>query len=168
MPKLHVVFPGGQELTHELSEDVVTIGRLPDNIIQINDASVSSHHAQLSLAGTDYYLTDLNSTNGTRVNGEQVKETTLRAGDRIQFGKIEATYAADLAGGGRPLPEQEVVQAKPAETSHRPADFANASPFKQKRAKKNPVGAAIFALAVISILAFAGAMFAVLTLQPPQ
>jgi pSer/pThr/pTyr-binding forkhead associated (FHA) protein len=167
MPKLQVRLTSG-EVSHELGEETITIGRLPDNMIQINDASVSSNHAQLTLTGTDYHLSDLNSTNGTRVNGQQVMEADLKPGDRIRFGKVEAIYAGDSAGGAMPLPEQEVVQAKPAASSHRPADFANASPFKQKQAKKNPVGAAVFALTILSLLAFAAAILMILTLQPPS
>ena len=73
MRKLQIILPDGTESTHELTEDVVTLGRLSDNTIRIDDASVSSHHAQFTLAGGEYRLKDLNSTNGTRVNGEQIE-----------------------------------------------------------------------------------------------
>src|SRR5438876_9623571 len=85
MPKL--VISG---IAHDLVEDLVMIGRGPDNTIIINDPSVSTRHAQLQLAGETYQLKDLDSTNGTRVNGIQVMETTLRS-----------TIAFDLA---RPKP----------------------------------------------------------------
>ena len=56
MPKLLVTLPDGSEVTHELTEDLVTVGRVSDNTIQIEDASVSSHHAELTLRGVDYVL----------------------------------------------------------------------------------------------------------------
>ena len=47
MAKLSVSLPDGTDMTHELTEDVVTVGRVSDNVIYINDASVSSHHAEI-------------------------------------------------------------------------------------------------------------------------
>ena len=66
MPKLVI-----SEIAHELIEDLITIGRGSDNMIVINDPSVSTHHAQLQRAGETYRLKDLDSTNGTHVNGSQ-------------------------------------------------------------------------------------------------
>src|SRR5215470_16864037 len=73
---------------HELVEDLVTIGRGPDNTIVIGDSSVSSHHAQLQRVSKNYQLKDLGSTNGTLVNDIPVTETTLRSDDRIRFGAV--------------------------------------------------------------------------------
>src|SRR3954465_14170787 len=95
MPRLLVSLPDGSEVTHELTEEVITLGRVDDNMIQIDDASVSSHHAELSLRGDEYILKDIGSTNGTRVNGttaEPDTEIVLKAGDRITFGNIPVRY----------------------------------------------------------------------------
>lgn len=168
MPKLIITTSAGSEVTHELGEDQITIGRLPDNILQIEDGSVSSHHAQLTVTGGDYHLEDLNSTNGTRVNGQTVQEAQLQDGDKIRFGKVEAIYTSEIPSEAQPLPEVPGHHLKPAESSKPPADFANASPFKTKKKEKNPTGKAVLAFAVLSILAFVGAVFTVLSLQPPQ
>src|ERR1700719_4087640 len=69
MPKL--VISGA---AHELTGEVITIGRAPDNMIVIDDPSVSGRQAQLQLAGEVYRLKDLESTNGTRAKGLFVKE----------------------------------------------------------------------------------------------
>src|ERR1700722_15677832 len=98
MPKLQLTLPDGSDLTHELIEDVVTVGRLPDNTIQIDDASVSSHHAQLTLQDGDYILQDLGSTNGTRFNGQSVRpeeEHKMQDADKIRFGSIEVFYLSE-------------------------------------------------------------------------
>src|SRR5215213_3763665 len=98
MPRLHVSLPDGPDVTHELTDDVVTIGRVSDNAIQIEDASVSSHHAELSLRDGTYILKDLGSTNGTRLNGEPVEpevEMRLTPGDRILFGSISIRYLTE-------------------------------------------------------------------------
>lgn len=72
---------------HPLS-DVITIGRLDDNSMIIDDDSfISSHHARLEVRPDGVWLVDLKSTNGSFVNGQRVShEKSLRKGDRIQVG----------------------------------------------------------------------------------
>jgi predicted component of type VI protein secretion system len=161
MPKL--VISG---TAHELVEDLITIGRAPDNMIVISDPSVSSHHAQLQLAGETYRLKDLDSTNGTRVNGIPTTETALRFDDRIRFGAAEARYEPD-ASGSQPLPQLGEIEANPAELSTAPADFANASPFPRQKDQKDPTRTAIFVGSAIVLLVFLGSMIAVLMMHAP-
>jgi pSer/pThr/pTyr-binding forkhead associated (FHA) protein len=167
MRKLNVTSQGGGTVMHELTETLVTIGRNAGNLIQLDDPSVSGQHAQLQLAGDDYELTDLDSTNGTRVNGNTVKTATLRPGDRVRFGKVDAAYVSDSNEPAQPLPAPELAQAHPADVSARPADFANASPFPNRKTQRDPTRTAIFALVGIAILAWLGSMLALLQMQPP-
>jgi pSer/pThr/pTyr-binding forkhead associated (FHA) protein len=170
MPKLIVTLADGSQQTHELTEDVVTIGRVSDNTIQIDDASVSSLHAQLTLQGHDYALQDTGSTNGTRFNGKSVKaeeEHQLQDGDQLRFGSIDVTYASEVAAEARPMPVEEEPTLAAAATSSRPADFSNASPFQTKKKKKDPVATALMAFAVVAILAFGAAVASVFTLKSP-
>src|SRR5213595_3076008 len=132
MPKL--VIAG---MMHELSDHLVTIGRAPDNTIVLYDPSVSGHHAQLELSGDTYRLKDLDSTNGTRVNGVPITQTALRFEDRIRFGAIEARFEPDVRGS-QPLPKREIIEAKPAELSTAPSGFGNASPFRQRSTSRDP------------------------------
>jgi pSer/pThr/pTyr-binding forkhead associated (FHA) protein len=161
MPKL--VIAG---MIHELTDDVVTIGRSNDNTIVIYDPSVSARHTQLSRSGDTYRLKDLGSTNGTRVNGVPATDVLLRFDDRIRFGGVEARFEAD-SGGSQPLPQLQQIEIKPAESSAVPVDFTNASPFPRRREKDDPTRTAIFAVAVLAILAFLGSMMAVLLMRPP-
>ena len=69
MPKLKISLPDGITAAHDLTENSITLGRVADNAIQIDDASVSSHHAEFTRDGDEYSLKDLDSTNGTRLNG---------------------------------------------------------------------------------------------------
>jgi len=162
MPKL--VISG---ITHELVEDLITIGRAPDNMIVIADPSISSHHAQLQLAGETYRLKDLDSTNGTRVNGVPATETALRFDDRIRFGGVEARYEPDTRES-QPLPELEEIEAKPADLSAAPVDFANASPFpRRKEQQEDPTRTAIFVGSAIVLLVFLASMIAVLMMHAP-
>ena len=96
MPKLLVTLPDdGVEVACDLDAAVVTVGRLDENTLPIDDPSVSSHHAQLTLQGSGaYLLRDLGSTNGTRVNGLRITEATLHPGDQVRFGRVEAVFEA--------------------------------------------------------------------------
>jgi len=161
MPKLSI---GGAP--HDLTDEVITIGRAPDNMIVIDDPSVSGRHAQLRLAGEVYRLKDLESTNGTRVNGIPVTETALRFDDRIRFGAVDALFEADMRGS-QPLPELEELEAKPAESSVAPFDFTNASPFPRRKQKNDPIRTVILAAAAVALLVFLGSMIAVLMMRAP-
>jgi hypothetical protein len=161
MPKLII-----SGTTYELVDDLVTIGRGPDNTIVINNPSVSARHAQLQLAGETYRLKDLGSTNGTRVNGKPVTETLLSLDDRIRFGAVEASYEGD-ASGSRPLPQLEEIKARPAELSAAPADFTNVSPFRRQKQQTDPVRNGIFIGLAIVLLVFLGSMIAVLMMHAP-
>ncbi len=168
MAKISITLPDGTDISHELTEDVVTVGRVSDNIIQVNDVSVSSHHAEIIFSGNHHILKDLNSTNGTRVNDHSFTEGPLRDGDRIRFGKIDCRYISENPDDARPLPEQESVAAAVAESSTLPEDFSNASPFKSKSRKKDPVATSILVFAGIAVLVFIGAVVSIFQLQPPQ
>src|SRR5438067_7870895 len=167
MPKLIVTTDAQGKVAYEFTEDVITIGRAPDCMIIIDDPSVSGHHAQLELAGETYRLKDLDSTNGTRVNGIPTTETALRFDDRIRFGAVEARYEPE-ASGSRPLPQLEEIKAHPAESSAVPSGFANASPFPRQKAQKDPTRTAMFVGSAIVLLVFLGSMIAVLMMHAPK
>src|SRR5947208_13878839 len=98
-------------------------------MIVIDDASVSNRHAQLELSGETYRLKDLDSTNGTKVNGVPITETALRFEDRIRFGAIEARFEPDVPGS-QPLPQRETIEAKLAASSAAPSSPRHATPFR--------------------------------------
>jgi pSer/pThr/pTyr-binding forkhead associated (FHA) protein len=167
MPKLVLTTEAQGKVAYEFTEDLITIGRAPDNMIVIDDPSVSSRHAQLELTGEIYRVKDLESTNGTRVNGIPITETALRFDDRIRFGRIEARFEPDTRGS-QPLPVLEEIEAKPAEMSAAPVDFSNASPFPRRAKDRDPVRTAIFGVAAVAILTFLGSMIAVLLMHAPR
>ena len=166
MPKLSIPF-GDSKTAQELTEERITIGRAPDNMIQIDDPSVSAYHAQLLLIGERYQLKDLGSTNGTHVNHEPVTDVFLRLGDRVRFGKVEARYESDATGHAQALPEAGEIEARPAAISEKPADFANASPFPNRKKEKDALGIAVLAAAAVAILAFLLSMLCLLQIHAP-
>ena len=102
MPKLLLKHEGVTLNTYTLEKDKTTIGRKSDNDIQLNDAVASSHHACVIMKANEYLeeqldakLEDLDSTNGTQVNGCIVKSVELRNGDDIQIGSHHFIYEND-------------------------------------------------------------------------
>lgn len=82
---------------YPLDKECITIGRKPDNDIQIDNLAISGHHAQIITILNDSFLEDLNSTNGTFVNSKPIKKHALRDGDVITLGKHQLKYVNELA-----------------------------------------------------------------------
>jgi len=79
----------------ELDKERITIGRRPQNDIQIENLAVSSEHARIITILNDSFLEDLGSTNGTLVNGTPIKKHILQNNDVIEVGKYQLKYLAD-------------------------------------------------------------------------
>jgi pSer/pThr/pTyr-binding forkhead associated (FHA) protein len=164
MPKLILTTEAQGKVAYEFAERLITIGRAPDNMIVIDDPSVSNRHAQLELSGETYRLKDLDSTNGTKVNGVPITETALRFEDRIRFGAIEARFEPDVRGS---QPQLQEIETTSAEASAAPAGFGNASPFPQRSTSCDPVRLVVFGSAAVALLTFLGSMIAVLMMHAP-
>lgn len=82
----------------ELNKERLTIGRKPHNDIQIDNLAISGEHAVVVTILQDSFLEDLNSTNGTLVNGQAIKKHFLRNNDIVELGKYKLKYMADTTG----------------------------------------------------------------------
>ena len=80
-----------------LNRERMTIGRRPNNDIQIDNLAISGEHAAVVTILNDSFLEDLNSTNGTLINGQPVKKHFLKNGDVIELGKYKLKYIAEQA-----------------------------------------------------------------------
>ncbi|MCL2218761.1 MAG: FHA domain-containing protein [Chitinispirillia bacterium] len=99
MTRYTVYFNGEQVKSYELDEPVIFIGRLPENHIPISNMGISRRHVKIELDPSGAYtLSDLNSLNGTLVNGKKVKKVSLFHGDKITIGKYTILYE-DFRGG---------------------------------------------------------------------
>ena len=85
MAKLTVSCDGNVTDEYVLDKECITIGRKPDNDVQIDNLAVSGHHAQIITILNDSFLEDLNSTNGSYVNSKLVKKHALKNGDIISI-----------------------------------------------------------------------------------
>jgi FHA domain len=169
MPRLVAQSPEFAGKSFDLAGPEVTVGRVADNKIQVEHASVSGHHAVLKLDSLDYVIKDLDSTNGTRINGERITQQKLRRNDILRLGNIELLYDSEHAPPGQPMPEpSERVNLAECTTHGRPAHFANASPIvKPVRGAPPKIWRLVFA--ILGILAVAGLAYFVYTVfvMPP-
>jgi len=78
---------------YNMSKERYTIGRLPDNDVRIDNPAVSGHHSLIINILNDSFLEDLNSTNGTYVNGKLIKKHALQHGDVITIGHHQLRFA---------------------------------------------------------------------------
>ena len=97
MPKLVLSLNGAVQGEFELDQERFTIGRKPENDIQIDNLAVSGKHSMIITILDDSFLEDLGSTNGTYVNGKLVKKHALKDGDVIAIGKHELKYVNENA-----------------------------------------------------------------------
>lgn len=100
MAKIVILSQGMTGRAHELTVDKTTIGRVEDNNFSIVEPSVSSHHCEILLKGADVVVRDLNSTNGTFINGEKITEATLKPGQILRLGQIEMRLETDAPATG--------------------------------------------------------------------
>jgi len=166
MAKLQIILPSGDQVSHELTDEKVTIGRLPDNSLHIEDISVSSRHAEITFEGGVHHLHDLGSTNGTFFNGERTTDAILVHGAEIRFGIVESVFHAE-DGSDQPLPETQTASAELPSTSSRPAAFVSSSPLARASTGKDPVAIGLFAAAALGLVAFLVASIVVFQMAPP-
>lgn len=99
MAKLVVTSPGSTPRDVTLDKERITIGRRDDNDICLEDGATSGHHAAIITVMSDSFLQDLNSTNGTFINGKRIQKHPLRSGDVIVIGRARIEYVGDDLGG---------------------------------------------------------------------
>ena len=100
MPKVIVSIDGVVIKEVQLTKDRTTLGRRPYNDIVIDNLAVSGEHAVIQIIDGEAVLEDLNSTNGTYINGKAVKKQSLQNNDTIEIGKYKIRFQSDQAGAG--------------------------------------------------------------------
>lgn len=107
----------------QLDKERLTIGRKPHNDIQIDNLAISGEHAAIVTILNDSFLEDMNSTNGTLVNGQAIKKHFLRNNDVVELGKYKLKYMADPQDGATSSAEQERPAAVRSAGALRPQDM---------------------------------------------
>ncbi len=165
MAKLVILSQGLTGKSHELKVDKTTIGRVEDNTFPITEPSVSSHHCEVFLRGTDVVVNDLNSTNGTFINGEKITgEAPLKPGQILRLGQIELRLEGDgpASASKKPVDSTMVMQRGVSLTELEAGargGFDTASKgFAKKDNKGNRlflIGAIIVGVIIVGLILFA-------------
>ena len=170
MAKLVILTHGMTGRTHELKVDKTTIGRVEDNLFQIAEPSVSSHHCEVLLRGNEVVIKDLNSTNGTFIDDEKISESVLKPGHTLRLGQIElrledGAAAPTAAPAAAPAKKAESavrgtrgVSLSDLESGGRPPGFDTAAVFTKKRNRVGTyfwIGAVVIGLLIIGLLIYA-------------
>lgn len=109
MFQLEIQSPGFSPAVISLGVGTHRIGRRPDNDHCIDDPSVSSHHCEVVVSSEGAVLRDLQSTNGTFVDGDRITECALAPGQAVRLGSVEMRFALEPRVAIPDLPPVEVV-----------------------------------------------------------
>jgi len=143
---------------YNMNKERYTIGRLPDNDIRIDNPAVSGHHSLIINILNDSFLEDLNSTNGTYVNGKLIKKHALQHGDVITAGHHQLRFVEDDEAQQDEFEKTMVIQpsARPVERIR--AAVAEATPATTGSRRTLGNGAPVIKKAKLQVLsgAFAG------------
>jgi pSer/pThr/pTyr-binding forkhead associated (FHA) protein len=155
MARLVLLSEGLTGRTFELKSETTTVGRVSDNAFEIPESSVSSHHAEIVLRGGDILVRDLNSTNGTFINGDQITgETILKPGQILRLGTIEMRLETGEAASTKRKTQLEQTRIIPQGVKLDELEGAGAPPQFDKQTgfeKKSNKGQKIFAVRVIIV-----------------
>lgn len=100
MIKIRLLFAGTEQKVVELDKAEITIGRTPENDVQIDNIGVSKLHARILRRGDDFVLEDCNSTNGTLLNGKPVTSAAISTGDTAEILKYLLVFTLDRGDEG--------------------------------------------------------------------
>ena len=160
--RLTVYFPEDSPTTHEFVGSRLTVGRLGDNDVALDEGSVSSRHAEIVAEEDRVVLRDLGSTNGTYHNGDPVSgEVEIREGDEIHFGSVRSVFMEPVAEPA-PVPEPEPAP-EAALPAGLPANFRYLSPLPRPAPARDMLALAAWGVAALGFLGAAAAAFVMLT-----
>ncbi len=143
MGKLVVSLDGVVIKEVQITKDKTTLGRRPYNDIVIDNLAVSGEHAVLQMVGADVFIEDLNSTNGTYINGKAIKKQLLTHNDTVEIGKYKIKYLVDEGSDyEKTMIMRPGAAPQPYASSHPPPMSAPASPSSQPAVIKVLNGAA--------------------------
>lgn len=149
----------------EINKERTTFGRNSANDVVLDDPTVSSQHCYLAMRGGRFVLHDLNSTNGTTVEGERITEIELSSGQRLMIGAVEFELAAgDETAASDIIPTNTTALiSNTVQTVMIPKSFSSVSPLGTKR--KESRGTWLFFMILFGIVALVGVAYLVYKLM---
>src|ERR1700710_286077 len=154
MARLILSLDGQVMAEYNMNKERYTIGRLPDNDIRIDNGAVSGHHSLIINILNDSFLEDLNSTNGTYVNGKLIKKHALQHGDVITAGHHQLRFVEDDEQQDEfektmviPASARAIDKLRAAHEKGEPASRAPASPPPQMDSKRTAISEGLMHIA---------------------
>lgn len=139
MAKLIFSMDGVVIREYPLQKERTTLGRKASNDIQVDNLAVSGEHAVIFTLMNDSFVEDLNSTNGTFVNGKPVRRHLLQSGDVIELGKHKLKYVNDGKGiEGLPVDYERTIVMR-STAAKRPPDEGGAPPLDIDEVRRSAV-----------------------------
>lgn len=165
MAKLLIFFPDGSEITHDLPEEKTSVGRISENQLHIPDDSVSSRHAEIIFENANFFVRDLDSTNGTFVNSSKIESAVLKHGDEVRFGSVACFFLSENSDSASAVEAASSEEQNPATKSVRPENFISTSPLPRNKNNKDFSTLAVVSAALLGTAATAAALYYIF--QPP-
>ncbi len=154
MAKIQYTTPAGVSAEAEFLAERMSIGRAADNHLIIADESISSHHGEIALAEGSWVITDLGSTNGTKMNGVRVERAVLVHGGHFTLGHVECLFVGDEAETFSAPPPRQAT-----ESSLLPIDKECRLAFGPKTQTRGRGTGPILFLGILALLVCAYAAF---------
>lgn len=158
MPRIQFTTPDGASGALELDAEHMTLGRADDNQLIIADDSISSHHGEVTFDGASWTLSDLGSTNGTKLGGARVDSVNLVPGTSFLLGNVECVFVGDGEDFAS-APTMTVTGTPPAGYGAQPYDRSLRRGFGTKEKVKNPGGALLTLLGIVALIACGTAIY---------
>ena len=156
MGKLVVSLDGVVIKDVQITKDKTTLGRRPYNDIVIDNLAVSGEHAVLQMLGNDVFIEDLNSTNGTYINGKAIKKQMLAHNDTVEIGKYKIKFLSEEnAEYEKTMIMRPSAAAAPAAAS--PSAYARSTPLPHPSSVAQSPAAGAAPAASIKVLSGAAA-----------
>lgn len=159
MPRIQFTTPAGASGVLELDAERMSLGRADDNMLIISDDSVSSHHGEVSFDGSSWTLTDLGSTNGTKVGGARVENIGLASGSAFQLGNVDCVFVGDGEEAAYSAPTMTVSTPSSAGYGAQPYDRSLRRGFGPKVKEKSSGGGLLTLLGVVALAACGAAVY---------
>ncbi|MBI3880141.1 MAG: FHA domain-containing protein [Verrucomicrobia bacterium] len=168
MPRLVLLSEGFTGRTYDLKVEKTSVGRTDENAFTIDEPSVSSQHAEIILRGNDVVIKDLNSTNGTFINGDPITEAVLKPGQILQFGMVELRLDTGESSPGAPTTPaakksqldhtmivKQGVKLGQGDVGNKPINQGT-EVFKKKSNRSNKIFWAVIIVAIAALLGILG------------
>jgi pSer/pThr/pTyr-binding forkhead associated (FHA) protein len=153
-----IVSEGGRERVHELLDETTVIGRATQADLRVKDPKTAPLHCEVRRTPQGFKLVDLETRDGTRVNGRHVNAHLLNHGDVVEIGDLEITYFGESPAGGGPKAPQVLLEV-PRDESGEPRKFYRHESETKKTGLETAAKCVVAAVAVIMALLLAKSMY---------